>query len=66
MKTINKSFYHLKDSYGTSQLLVDHTQGNSWERLLSIPLESIVLIEGNVTLRPAEAIKPVSPTTIRS
>jgi len=60
MKTINKSFYHLKDSSGMTQLLVDHVQGQCWEQLSQIPVESTVLIEGVVVLRPPEAIKPVS------
>ncbi|KAF9563691.1 aspartyl-tRNA synthetase [Agrocybe pediades] len=55
MKTINKSFYHLKDSSGMTQLLVDHVQGYCWEQLSQIPVESTVLIEGVVVLRPAEA-----------
>ncbi|PPQ95483.1 hypothetical protein CVT26_008511 [Gymnopilus dilepis] len=58
MKTINKSFYHLKDSYGMTQLLVDHIHGDSWAELSQIPVESTVLIEGTVVLRPVEARKP--------
>ncbi|CAA7260176.1 unnamed protein product [Cyclocybe aegerita] len=57
MKTIGKSFYHLKDSYGTTQLLVDHAQGDSYNTLLQVPVESTVLIEGVVELRPIDARK---------
>ncbi|KDR83356.1 hypothetical protein GALMADRAFT_219189 [Galerina marginata CBS 339.88] len=57
MKTINKSFYHLKDSYGMTQLLVDHVEGPCWDDLSQIPVESTVLIEGTVVLRPVEARK---------
>jgi len=60
VKTINKSFYHLKDSYGTTQLLVDHVDDNCYSVLSNIPVESTVLIEGVVALRPTEARKPVS------
>jgi len=59
MKTINKSFYHLKDSYGVTQLLVDHSD-DCWTRLSSAPVESTVLVEGTVALRPVTARKPVS------
>jgi len=60
VKTINKSFYHLKDSYGTTQLLVDHVEDTCYSVLSKIPVESTVLIEGVVALRPTEARKPVS------
>ncbi|KAH9482616.1 Aspartate--tRNA ligase, mitochondrial [Psilocybe cubensis] len=58
VKTIHKSFFHLKDSYGSTQLLVDHLRGSSWAELSQIPVESTVLIEGNVVLRPVHARKP--------
>jgi aspartyl-tRNA synthetase len=61
VKTINKSFYHLKDSYGTTQLLVDHAEDDCYSVLAKTPVESTVLIEGVVALRPTEARKPVSP-----
>ncbi|KAF8974593.1 tRNA synthetases class II-domain-containing protein [Flammula alnicola] len=64
MKTINKSFYHLKDSYGSTQLLVDHVEGGCWSTLSQIPVESTVLIEGVVALRPVEARKPGNTGTI--
>ena len=60
VKTINKSFYHLKDSYGTTQLLVDHVEDTCYSVISKIPVESTVLIEGVVALRPIEARKPVS------
>ena len=56
MKTINKSFYHLKDSYGLTQLLV---HGPCTVALSQIPVESTVQIEGTVALRPVQAQKPV-------
>lgn len=43
-----------------TQLLVDHIHGDSWAELSQIPVESTVLIEGTVVLRPVEARKPVS------
>ncbi|KAF8901713.1 tRNA synthetases class II-domain-containing protein [Gymnopilus junonius] len=64
MKTINKSFYHLKDSFGMTQLLVDHVHGDCWAELSQIPVESTVLIEGTVLLRPVEARKPGNTGTI--
>lgn len=51
------SFFPLKDASGTVQLLVkdDHL-----ESLSNIPVESSVLIEGTVLLRPPSARRPVS------
>ncbi|KAF9534404.1 tRNA synthetases class II-domain-containing protein [Crepidotus variabilis] len=64
MKTINKSFFHLKDSYGTTQLLVDHLEGDCWGKLSTIPVESTVLVEGRVALRPTNAVKQGNTGTI--
>jgi len=50
------SFYPLKDSYGTTQLIVNHDAGLS--ALSSLPVESTVLIEGTVLLRPLTARRP--------
>ena len=52
------SFHPLKDSYGTTQLIVNHDAGLS--ALASLPVESVVLIEGTVLLRPLTARRPVS------
>ena len=52
------SFFHLKDSYGMTQLIVNHSPSSP--RLSQVPVESVVLIEGLVTLRPPKARKPVS------
>ncbi|KAG5730000.1 Aspartyl-tRNA synthetase [Termitomyces sp. T112] len=53
------SFYPLKDSYGTTQLIVDHSEGApDLSALAKIPVESSVLIEGTVLLRPPNARRP--------
>ena len=52
------SFFHLKDSYGMTQLIVNHSPSSP--PLSQIPVESVVLIEGLVLLRPPKARKPVS------
>ena len=52
------SFFHLKDSYGMTQLIVNHSPNSP--SLSQIPVESVVLIEGLVMLRPPKARKPVS------
>ncbi|KAF9449901.1 hypothetical protein P691DRAFT_774346 [Macrolepiota fuliginosa MF-IS2] len=50
------SFFPLKDSYGTTQLIVNHSQGFAeLSALADVPVESSVLIEGEVRLRPQEA-----------
>lgn len=54
------SFYPLKDSYGTTQLIVNHDDVPGLSALASLPLESTVLIEGTVLLRPPTARRPVS------
>lgn len=50
------SFFHLKDSYGITQLIVNHSPSSP--PLSQIPVESVVLIEGRVLLRPPKARKP--------
>ncbi|RDB23225.1 Aspartate--tRNA ligase, mitochondrial [Hypsizygus marmoreus] len=53
------SFYPLKDSYGTTQLIVNHSEGaTDLSALAKIPVESTVLIEGTVLLRPPNARRP--------
>jgi aspartyl-tRNA synthetase len=52
------SFFHLKDSYGMTQLVVNRSLSSP--PLSQIPVESVVLIEGLVVLRPPKARKPVS------
>lgn len=52
------SFYPLKDSYGVTQLIVNHDAGLS--AFANLPVESAVLIEGTVLLRPPTARRPVS------
>lgn len=54
------SFFPLKDSYGTTQLIVNHSQGFAeLSALADVPIESSVLIEGTVLLRPQEARRKV-------
>lgn len=55
------SFFPLKDSYGTTQLIVDHSEGspNLAAALAEVPVESTVLIEGTVLMRPENARRPV-------
>ncbi|KAG6890943.1 hypothetical protein C0995_000900 [Termitomyces sp. Mi166 len=53
------SFYPLKDSYGTTQLIVDHSEdAPDLSALANTPVESAVLIEGTVLLRPPNARRP--------
>ncbi|KAF8076161.1 tRNA synthetases class II-domain-containing protein [Lyophyllum atratum] len=53
------SFYPLKDSYGTTQLIVHHSEGDTdLSALAKVPVESTVLIEGTVLLRPPSARRP--------
>jgi aspartyl-tRNA synthetase len=56
------SFYPLKDSFGTTQLIVNHSENIATDLsvLAKIPVESAVLIEGTVLLRPPNARRPVS------
>ncbi|KAJ3563009.1 hypothetical protein NP233_g9220 [Leucocoprinus birnbaumii] len=47
------SFFPLKDSYGTTQLILSHSQGFAeLSALADVSAESSVLIEGTVSLRP--------------
>ncbi|KAK2466515.1 hypothetical protein APHAL10511_002157 [Amanita phalloides] len=57
------SFFPLKDSYGTTQLIVGHLEGRPdlAAALSDVPVESTVLIEGTVLLRPENARRP-APT----
>ncbi|KAF9646974.1 hypothetical protein BDM02DRAFT_3156369 [Thelephora ganbajun] len=57
------SFFPLKDSYGTTQLVVhrDHTNVDKLTALSAVPPESVVLIQGRVRSRPAHS-KRSSPT----
>ncbi|PFH52689.1 hypothetical protein AMATHDRAFT_74143 [Amanita thiersii Skay4041] len=48
------SFFPLKDSYGTTQLIVNHTHIN----LADVPIQSTVLVQGTVLLRPKSARRP--------
>ncbi|KAG6833783.1 hypothetical protein H0H87_001215 [Tephrocybe sp. NHM501043] len=53
------SFYPLKDSYGTTQLFVDHSkEGPDLLLLAEVPIESTILIEGTVHTRPLNARRP--------
>ncbi|GLB33583.1 putative tRNA synthetases class II (D, K and N) [Lyophyllum shimeji] len=53
------SFYPLKDSYGITQLIVHHSEGaTDLSALAKVPVESTVLIEGTVLLRPPSARRP--------
>lgn len=54
------SFFPLKDSYGTTQLIVNHSQGTEVSALADVPTESSVLIEGTVLLRPQDARRQVA------
>ncbi|KAJ6539131.1 tRNA synthetases class II-domain-containing protein [Mycena capillaripes] len=53
------SFFPLKDSLGTTQLIVNHPEvaGNQ-HSLSDVPVESAVLIEGTVLARPQAAKRP--------
>ncbi|KAJ7283865.1 hypothetical protein C8J57DRAFT_1677364 [Mycena rebaudengoi] len=53
------SFFPLKDSLGTTQLVVNHPQpADNRPSLSDVPVESTVLIEGTVLPRPAAAKRP--------
>lgn len=55
------SFFPLKDSHGTTQLIVDRSnQASLLHGLSNVPTESVVLIEGTVVLRPQSARRHVS------
>ncbi|KAF8640125.1 hypothetical protein AX17_001361 [Amanita inopinata Kibby_2008] len=54
------SFFPLKDSYGTTQLVVHHSHSHPHlpHQLATVPVESAVLIQGTVLLRPENARRP--------
>ncbi|TFK43163.1 hypothetical protein BDQ12DRAFT_674504 [Crucibulum laeve] len=53
------SFFPLKDSFGTTQLILNHADISPDLAILSnVPVESNVLIEGTVLLRPSSAKRP--------
>lgn len=56
------SFFPLKDSSGTVQLIVNHSEEacEDLPALSNVPVESSVLVEGQVLLRPLSARRPVS------
>lgn len=57
------SFFPLKDSYGTTQLVVIRKKNAEGQDPLSalsdVPTESAILIEGQVKMRPANSKRPV-------
>ncbi|KAL0949568.1 hypothetical protein HGRIS_009617 [Hohenbuehelia grisea] len=56
------SFLPLKDSHGTTQLIIDHQrpEAEQLHALSDLPPESVVVIEGTVLLRPPNARRPGS------
>ncbi|KAJ6510026.1 tRNA synthetases class II-domain-containing protein [Mycena vitilis] len=53
------SFFPLKDSLGTTQLIVNHPEAaDNQPSLADVPVESTVLIEGTVLPRPPTAKRP--------
>ena len=49
------SFFTLKDSYGTTQLVANRKtskHSDVLDKLANVPIESVVLIQGSVHLRP--------------
>jgi aspartyl-tRNA synthetase len=56
------SFFSIKDSFGTTQLLVLRKQEDAGRlsALSEVPVESTVLIEGQVRMRPEKSRRPVS------
>lgn len=58
----SRSFLPLKDSYGTTQLVVerDNTNVDKFAALSAVPPESVVLIQGRVRSRPDHSKRPVS------
>lgn len=57
------SFFPLKDSFGTVQLIVNNSEQTREDlaALSKVPTESSVLVQGQVLLRPPSARRPVSP-----
>lgn len=60
------SFFPLKDSYGTTQLVAHHDRANpgKFAALSAVPPESVVLIQGRVRSRPDHSKRPVSAFTL--
>lgn len=60
--TKSLSFFPLKDSYGTTQLVIRHdpTNVDKFAALSATPPESVVLIQGSVGSRPDCSKRPVS------
>ncbi|KAI5120915.1 hypothetical protein M0805_002895 [Coniferiporia weirii] len=59
------SFFSIKDSNGTTQLVVNRDSphsSNVLDSLASVPTESVVLIQGSVRLRPQKALRKTDPT----
>lgn len=56
------SFFPLRDSYGTTQLVVhrDHITTEKFATLSAVPPESVVTIQGRVRSRPNHSKRPVS------
>lgn len=57
------SFFPIKDSSGTTQLVVHRHRDSATAHLAAlsdVPVESTVLIEGQVRVRPEKARRPVS------
>jgi hypothetical protein len=56
------SFFPLRDSYGTTQLVVhrDHITTEKFATLSAVPPESVVTIQGCVRSRPNHSKRPVS------
>ena len=52
------SFFTLKDSNGTTQLVANRDSAHSsnvLDALANVPVESVVLVQGSVRLRPQKA-----------
>ncbi|TDL29320.1 hypothetical protein BD410DRAFT_811001 [Rickenella mellea] len=61
----NLFFFSIKDSYGTTQLMANRSNEKSTaalETLSQIPVESVVLVEGCVQMRPEKDQKTNTPT----
>ena len=57
------SFFPLKDSTGTTQLILDRSEADAdpaLQTLRDVPVESSVIVEGIVQLRPEDARRSVS------
>jgi aspartyl-tRNA synthetase len=56
------SFFPIKDSFGTTQLVVFRKKDGFCDlsAMSDVPVESTVLVEGQVRLRPEKDQRPVS------